>query len=146
MELVEADAATLDGLAAGSSAHRLPPGGVEAPEVLAILRDALASGARTWLMVADGEVVGLCGTKSAPHAGTVEIGYGVAASRRGRGHAAVAVAALLALLGREGVARVSAQTDPGNPASERVLRRAGFLRAGTRMVPEGEAALWWRAL
>ena len=133
---------------------RAPPGGVEAEAALRILREACAAGgARTWLMAAaEGpgqgplEVVGLCGTKGPPLAGTVEIGYAVAASRRDRGHAGTALPLLLAELRALGVARAAAETEPGNRASERVLERAGFARAGARETPRGPMALWWRPL
>lgn len=149
MRLVETDAAGLDRLLRGRAPAPglvLAPGGVAPAEALRTLRGALEAGARVWLAVEAGEVVGLCGTKSAPIGGTVEIGYAVAPSRRRRGHAGAAVAALLAALGAEGVARAAAQTEAGNLASERVLTRAGFARAGLRAAPEGPATLWWRAL
>ena len=148
MRLVELDAAGLGALAAGVAPEgaALPPGGVAPPEVLAILRDALGGGARSWLAVADGEAVGLCGVKAAPRGATVEISYGIAAPRRGRGHATAAVAALLGLLRAEGIERATAETEPGNAASERVLLRAGFRRAGERMGPDGGVRLWWRPL
>ena len=129
-----------------------PPGGVDEPETLRALRDGVARrGARIWLMTArsddgGGEVVGLCGTKGPPRAGTVEIGYGVAPSRRGRGHAGAAVALLLAELRAGGLLLAAAQTGSGSHASERVLDRAGFARAGERQGANGPTTLWWRAL
>ncbi|HZZ88649.1 MAG TPA: GNAT family N-acetyltransferase, partial [Caulobacteraceae bacterium] len=71
--LGEADPPT-DGL-------RRPPDGVDSPLVLKWLRRTLPKlgGRGSWLMVADGEVVGLCSYKWPPtEAGDVEIGYGVA--------------------------------------------------------------------
>ena len=53
---------------------------------------------------------------------------------------------LLAALRAEGLARAAAETGPGNAASERVLERAGFRRAGTRAGAEGPTTLWWRPL
>jgi RimJ/RimL family protein N-acetyltransferase len=43
-------------------------------------------------MVEGDEVVGMISFKGPPRGGVVEIGYGVAESRRGRGHATRAVA------------------------------------------------------
>ena len=79
----------------------VPDGGVEMVEVLEMLRGLAQSvrqqiGPASWLIVADGEIVGLCSiTKAFPTPGTIEIGYGLAQARRGRGHAAAAVAELL---------------------------------------------------
>ena len=128
-----------------------PPGGLAEDAALSTLREAVAGGARTWLVAqragADAfEAVGLCGTKGPPHAGTVEIGYAVAASRRGRGLAGAALLLLLEELRALGIARAAAETEPGNRASERVLERAGFARAGRRESPHGPVALWWRPI
>ena len=152
MRLVETDAAGLERLERGRAPEAagpplaLPPGEVAPVEALRALGEALGSGARTWLAVEAGEVVGLCGIKSAPIGATAEIGYAIAPARRRRGHAGAAVHALLGSLRREGLVRVAAQTEAGNLASERVLARAGFARAGLRAAPEGPATLWWRAL
>jgi RimJ/RimL family protein N-acetyltransferase len=57
----------------------------------------------------------------------VEIGYGLVASRRGRGYATEAVRALTAFaVGRPDVTEVVATVDPGNLASIRVLEKVGF--------------------
>lgn len=130
----------------GPEGLALPPGGVDAPEVLRLLRGASENGGgETWMMVSDSEVVGLCGLKHA-HAGTAEIGYGVAASRRRRGHAGTAVPSLLGVLATKGFVTAAAETGPGNRASERVLERAGFGPAGARETPGGPMRLWWRSL
>jgi len=75
-----------------------PPGGVDDAAIVAHVR---AIAARLWdcgypgghwMIVADGEAVGLIGFKAPPSAnGDVDIGYGIAASRRRRGHATRAV-------------------------------------------------------
>jgi RimJ/RimL family protein N-acetyltransferase len=78
------------------------PGVGDTPETSAHVR-RLAANARHrgfegghWMMVSGGEVVGLCGFKAPPtNDGEVELGYGVAASRRRRGHAAAAVQAVI---------------------------------------------------
>ncbi len=59
--------------------------------------------------------------------GTLEIGYGVVASRRGRGYASEATRALTAFaLTAPGVHTVVATVERSNPASVRVLEKAGF--------------------
>jgi [ribosomal protein S5]-alanine N-acetyltransferase len=77
---------------------------------------------------ADGCVVGDCGFPEGPAAdGVVEIGYGIADSARDRGYGTEAVEALIgfALL-QAGVRRVVAETTAANPASRRVLEKAGL--------------------
>ncbi len=114
-------------------------GGVETPEVLAMLRalsdevgDSFQPNA--WLIVEDGEVVGLTSLVRTPYVGeTVMIGYGVAASRRGRGIATRAVAQLLTWARTDHrVATVTAETAIDNVASHRVLEANGFTRTGER--------------
>ena len=133
--------------------YALPPGGVDDPIVLghvrAIAARLHASGCRgAWMVAAGGEVVGLCGYKHVPTgSGIVEIGYGIAATRRRRGHATRAVAAMLEAARRDGVRVVLAETVVDNFASQRVLESNGFQRAGTRSDPEdGELILWQVAL
>lgn len=63
--------------------------------------------------------------------GTVELGYGLREGCCGRGYMTEAVRAICAwALAQDGVARVEAETAPDNPASQRVLLRAGFLPTG----------------
>jgi RimJ/RimL family protein N-acetyltransferase len=83
---------------------------------------------------ATGRVVGECGWYGPPgDDGTVEIGYGLAASCRGRGYGTEAVRLLLAWVDTQpGVRRVTAEVEPGNEASHRLLRRLGFVADGTR--------------
>jgi len=105
----------------------LPPGGIDEAWVLRWLRRNLASFGQpgNWLVVAEGEVVGLCSYKTAPSAdGAVEIGYGVAATRRRLGHATRAVE----------LAIRAARSDPASAGSWRRRRsptchRSGCLRS-----------------
>ena len=60
--------------------------------------------------------------------GTVEIGYGIAASHGGRGAATEAVARVIAIARRQGAQRIVAGTDPDNVPSQRVLQANGFVR------------------
>jgi RimJ/RimL family protein N-acetyltransferase len=78
----------------------------------------------------------------------VEIGYGIAPSKRGNGYATVAVAAMVeAALLDPSVDTLTAETAVQNLASQGVLERNGFARAGTRFdVEDGEVIRWARRL
>ena len=129
----------------------VPDGGVEMVEVLEMLRGLAQSvrqqiGPASWLIVADGEIVGLCSiTKAFPTPGTIEIGYGLAQARRGRGHAAAAVAELLDWARSDKrIAAVAADTAVDNLPSQRVLERNGFTRIGGRIDAEDGPLICWR--
>ncbi|WP_062997072.1 GNAT family N-acetyltransferase [Nocardia mikamii] len=77
-------------------------------------------------------VVGSIGLFWPPHEGALEIGYGIVVSRRGRGYAAEATRALAEFaLTAPGVHTVFANVELSNPASVRVLDKAGFHQAAT---------------
>jgi len=125
----------------------LPPGGIDEPWVLEWGRGnrARIEGPGSWLMVAAGEVVGLCGYKHPPNAkGGVEFGYGVAPERRRRGHATQAVAELVAAARDDPrVVRLFAQTALNNRPSQRVLELNGFEAVGKgHDEDEGETIVW----
>ncbi len=104
-------------------------------------RDALG-GDVAWLVVADGEAVGMISFTRPRDGQRPEIGYGIAASRQGRGHATGAVAALLSTL-RARFDGLTAETGVGNRPSQVVLERNGFVRTGERTDPEdGDLYLW----
>ncbi len=87
-----------------------------------------------WAIVrlADGAAVGAVGFHGPPSDGRVEIGYDLAPSARGNGHAtdAVRLVTAHALADRAAVRVVEAAVEPGNAASQRVLERAGFRHTG----------------
>ena len=86
-----------------------------------------AFGQRLVVERATGLVVGGVGLFGPPEDGRVEFGYGIVESRRGRGYAMEAARALVqAALGLPGVTEVTAGVDPANPASVRVLEKAGL--------------------
>ena len=93
---------------------------------------------------ATGEIVGSIGLRDTDwEAGRTEIGYGVQAGRRGRGHATVAARAV----GRwavtdGGMRRVQLHARVDNVASLRVAEKAGYQREGTLRMAEwdGEEA------
>jgi RimJ/RimL family protein N-acetyltransferase len=96
----------------------------------------------------DDEIVGLCGFKDVPSArAEVEIGYGIAASRRRCGYASEAVALMLTTARRDpAIAAVLAETAVANLGSQGVLRRNGFRRMRTRCDPEDGELIVWRRL
>lgn len=98
-----------------------------------LLADAYRPGFGLYQIALRGDgVVGDAVFHTAPDdSGSVEIGYAVVESHRGRGIATEAVRALAAwALEQPGVTAVRAETEPGNPASRRVLHKAGFRDAG----------------
>ncbi len=104
------------------------------PDLLDVLPLQTAGGERfgVWTIVerATRTVVGDVGFVGPPdEGGTVEIGYSVVPSRRGRGYAAEAAQALVEwALGQAGVDAVVAGCAPDNAASVRTLERIGFER------------------
>lgn len=153
MNLIEADDADFANLlsGAGSRGLRLPEGHVENPAVLQMLQN-LANAIRpqfapsAWLIVDQGEIVGLCSLVKSPSADGVDIGYGIAGTRRQRGHATAAVAAVLDWARQdERVRTVRAETSVHNLPSQRVLERNGFVRTGERFDEEDGDLFCWAA-
>ena len=143
-------------LGEGASPHsnlRLPPDGVDAPGVLRLLRAMTGrlkeAGCRgSWLIVAESEVVGICGYKMPPTTeGKVEIGYGIAPGRRDRGYASCAVRAVLKLARLDrNILVVSAATTVANVVSQRVLERNGFAQSATSYDPDDGMLIWWQVV
>jgi [ribosomal protein S5]-alanine N-acetyltransferase len=119
---------------AATLGHPVVPGWATFAEALPHVRDALASdpggarwGPRLFMAGDPPELVGWGGFKGPPADGAVELGYEIAESRRGRGLATEAVAAMLAeASGAAEVREVVAHTLPEPSASTRVLEKAGF--------------------
>ena len=136
------------GEAAAPEGLALPPGGVDTPPILRWLRRTLPQlgGAGSWLMIDAGEVVGACGYKHAPTpAGDVEVGYGVAPERRGRGYARLAGGLLLeAARADPRVRAITAETAVANAASQRVLAGQGFFKVGRGWDDEEGETIRWR--
>lgn len=79
-----------------------------------------------------GLVVGSIGLFWPPADGELEIGYGIVVSRWGRGFATEATRVLTQFaLAAPGVHTVFANVELANPASVRVLEKAGFRRASS---------------
>jgi 8-oxo-dGTP diphosphatase len=106
-----------------------------ASELIAAMAEAAATGREHMFAVerlADRRLVGAAGFLFRD--GVPGIGYWTGRPFWGRGHATEAVKRLVRLLFEAFAAdRVFAETLPGNPASARVLDKAGFHRAGERI-------------
>jgi len=147
----DADFAWMLGEAAGRDGLRLPPGGVDAPEGVRLVRSIhRAAGGdadpATWLMIVDDEVVGLCGrSRPGGPGGDAEIGYSVAPERRRRGHAAAAVSLLTrAILSDRDIGFVQAVTAVDNLPSQRVLVANGFVEAARETRDDDGPVILWR--
>ncbi|MGV9878822.1 GNAT family N-acetyltransferase [Streptomyces sp. NPDC003006] len=91
--------------------------------------DPGAHGHRLIIERESGLVVGSISLLLPPSEGSVEFGYGVVASRRGRGYASEAARALVAYaLTSPDITTVHADVELSNPASVRVLEKAGLHR------------------
>lgn len=90
----------------------------------------------TFLITVGGELVGECGWLGGPDDnGDAEIGYGLAASARGRGLGTEAVGMLAVWVEQQpGVRRITADALVGNEPSRRLLGRLGF-RADAQSPP-----------
>ena len=152
--LIELTGSDFDALLKGIAPRNLrlvPDSAIAPPDVLEMLaRLAAEIGAEfspsAWMMVEDGEIVGLCSIARIPQDGEIHIGYGVAPARQGRGCTTRAIAQLLEW-GRSDprVALISAETGVENIASQRVLERNGFIRTGERIDAEDGPVICWQA-
>lgn len=156
--LVRADRRLMDAAVAGDDAlaralgHAVTPGWAPSRRALRSTRDALLDtgeapvwGARLFVYGAPPALVGWGGFKGAPADGTVEIGYEIAGSLRGRGLATAAARAMLAeALADARVTRVIAHTLAGLNASNHILESLGF--ALDEAVEQDGHAVWRYAL
>jgi RimJ/RimL family protein N-acetyltransferase len=134
---------------APADAPPLCEGNVAPREVIELIRGVAArnsgsiGGDVAWLMIAQGEAVGMISFTRPLDGKRPEIGYGVADSRQRRGHATGAIAALLPIARAAGFDGLTAETGTDNRASQVVLERNGFTRTGERTDPEdGELYTW----
>lgn len=125
-------------------------GGLPPPHVAARVMQRLAAGKPAfwvgmfYVFADDGCCVGACGFKDVPRTREVEIGYGIAPSRRGRGYASAALAELLRMAAesRE-VDTVLLLIASDNSASEKVAQRAGFTRGDSALDEDGDLTVRW---
>lgn len=123
---------------------------IASSDILDMLDDVAAEVRETfspasWLIVSDGELVGLCSVTRPPKDGVVDIGYGIAPSRQQRGHAGAAVRDIVRWAkATPAVRAITADTGLDNIGSQRVLERAGFVRTGTRWDEEDGRLVTWR--
>lgn len=97
-----------------------------------------------YLAEQDGQVVGMCGYKSPPQNGRVDIAYGTTPGNEGRGIATQMARQLvqMARATEEGIT-VVAQTLPEEGASTAILRKLGFVLTGTVHHPEDGDVWEW---
>ncbi len=149
LEVSDSDFDWMLGFVQDHKGLRLPPGGVDDPVVLRIVRDMTnklhaAECAGSWMIVRDGEVVGLCSYKRPPSDGRVEIGYGTAPQRRGVGVATAAVAVIAHIASADAaIEALTAETSVDNLASHRVLEKNDFVRTGHRIDEEDGEVIGW---
>jgi RimJ/RimL family protein N-acetyltransferase len=139
----------LDEVARPADAPLIVEGGLAPPEIVELLRGVATEvgpkiqGAAAWMMVVDGEGVGMISIKERDAKGRWDIGYGVAPTRQGRGHATAAVAALKEIARAKGATGLTAETLPDSGASPQVLRRNGFVCIGQHDHPEDGLVDQW---
>jgi len=145
IDLARASPTTFEGLA-------VVDGGLPPSFILEGARAAIRAGGPTlWFgpfLFVDPQqrrIVGSGIFKGEPSAGWVEIGYGVAESVQGRGHATDAVFALVRFaFAQAGVHTVYAETEITNVASRRVVQKVGFAWTGERLSEDhGPVDCWF---
>jgi len=133
-ELVLGDARALPTIYTAEAVRYLGRPPMEATEALFRARQALAPPVglpydHMLGITADGELVGIA-TLHQRSTDTAAVGYVLRPDVWGRGYATLAVRHLLDLARRHGVSQVQARHHPDNPASGRVLTKAGFAPTG----------------
>ena len=142
----------LHALAAGHGVGTIHPADspLATPEILTMLADIAAQieahfTPAAWLMVEDDEAVGLCSIKARTADGSIDIGYGVAPTRRRRGAATRAVGDVVAWARADPrVRRLTAETLPEPGPSSRTLAANGFAQIGERIDPEDGRVWRWQ--
>lgn len=125
----------LDAVGAQVLLDLLPAGGFPTADDTALLsRTAATTDAvrHTYVLEHEGSPVGTLGIAGAVSPdGDQELGYALVPAARGQGLGTEAVGALCAVLEQvPGVRRLTAEVQPGNEASLRLLHRLGFVEVG----------------
>ena len=96
-----------------------------------------------WMIeMKDGTHIGELSFKGLDSDGVAEIGYGISAEYENRGYATEAVSAMVHwAIQQPGVSRVEAETELENLASQRVLKKCGFIATGS-VGAEGPRFVW----
>jgi putative acetyltransferase len=152
--LIEAEDGDFATLLRGEAPHglKLVDTEIAPPGILQMLRELtkhirLSFAPSAWLVVKDGELVGLCSLTRVPSDGAIDIGYGIAPSRQGQGYATCAVAAILKWAYADPrVTAITAETSVHNRPSQSVLERNGFLQVGKRVDAEDGDLICWKKL
>ena len=137
-------------LGAAPRHYQLADTPISSPDILKMLASVASRvwagfSPASWLIVESGELVGLCSITRPPKDGCVDIGYGIAPSRRGLGYATRAVGEIVRWASdRPDVAALTAETSTANLASQRVLEANGFVRTGERVDDEDGPLICWR--
>lgn len=124
------DAKALTRLLSGDVELALQTATIPIPYTLESAHTFLRSCTRNdnFAVLAGNELVGGCGFKAEPHG--IEIGYWIGRPYWGRGYATAAAELLIEEARRRGIERLYAEVFVENPASMRVLEKAGFARDG----------------
>ena len=132
-------------LASRVESDALPPAFVAARSLQLAASGHPAPWSTTFLIVreSDDRIIGGCGFKTAPNNGRVEVGYGVAPQARGQGAATAALQLILREAFAAGATEVLAEVAPQNHPSTRVVQKAGFREAGTRLDDDNEFVVQW---
>jgi RimJ/RimL family protein N-acetyltransferase len=149
--LLEAGEKDFADLIAGNAPRglALPDSALAPVEVLQMLCELATSIRHTfapaaWMVIEQGEIVGLCSITKQVDGGGIDIGYGIAPTRQGKGSATRAVSAILEWARNDPrVQMVTAETSVNNPASQSVLEHNGFIQTGQRHdVEDGDLLCW----
>lgn len=147
--MTDADFAWLLGEGVGRGGLTLAEGGVATPAVTAQVRRVTAETAEetsrqaSWMIANDDEVVGMISSTKPAGRRRVELGYGIAPTREGRGHTTAAIAAMIDVARGQGLLGLTAETGILNYGSQRVLEKNGFVRTGIRHDAEDGALVTW---
>jgi RimJ/RimL family protein N-acetyltransferase len=150
--IVEATIADFDALIRGADVNgcRVAAGGIETPEVLAMLKNLAANvGAdfkpAAWMIVDHGIIIGLCSLLTPPDAaGVIAIGYGIDTQYRGQGHGTRAIHDIADWARRHhSISAITAETASDNYPSQQILRNNGFIKSGERHdAQDGDLYCW----
>lgn len=136
----------------GTRQYAVADSPIAPPEILQMLADVASKVRATftpasWLVVEDSEIVGMVSVTRAPEDRMIDLGYGIAPSRQGRGSATRAIADIVSWANKDPrVDGITAETAVDNLASQAVLIRNGFTQVGKRTDEEDGDLFRWRCM